>query len=231
MVAAPRDGSRSSSGLKQTVERSLAGEPLSGSAVLSALGGVRGIFESFLPGFVFICTYAFTQNLFVSAAAPTIAGLIALTVRLIQRERVLPALTGLGGILVCSLTTLLTGNAEDYFLPGLITNIAWVVALVISVVIRWPLLGFVLGLAAGSLTSWRENARMRGASYLATYVWLAMFLLRLAVQVPLYLADKVTWLGVARITMGIPLFGLVIIFTWLIIRAFVPKSEENPEAT
>lgn len=223
----PRDNRQDSSGIKKTVERSLAGEPLSASAVMDALGGVRGIVESFLPGFIFICTFAFTQNLWVSAIAPTVAGVVALLVRMIQRQRLIPALTGLGGILVCSVTTLLTGNAEDYFLPGLITNIAWLIGLSISIIIRWPLLGFVLGLAAGSLTSWRENAKMRGAAYLATYVWLALFLLRLAVQVPLYLADEVTWLGVARITMGIPLFGLVIIFTWLIIRAFVPKSEEK----
>lgn len=220
-----------SSGLKQTVERSLAGEPLTRGAVLDALGGVRGIFESFLPGFVFICTFAFTQNLWVSVIAPAAAGVVALLARLIQRERTVPALVGLGGILVCSLTTLLTGSAEDYFLPGLITNIAWLVGLVVSVIIRWPLLGFVLGLASGSLTSWREDAKMRGAAYLATYVWLAMFVLRLAVQVPLYLADQVTWLGVARITMGVPLFGLVIIFTWLIIRAFVPKPAESGVAT
>lgn len=219
---------RPSTGIKQTVERSLAGEPLTGDTVLVALGGVRGIVESFLPGFVFICTFAFTQNLLVSAIAPTLAGLVALLIRIVQRQKLIPALTGLGGIVICSLTTLLTGNAEDYFLPGLITNIAWLVGLIISIIIRWPLLGFVLGLASGSLTKWRDDVKMRGAAYLATYVWLALFVLRLAVQVPLYLADQVTWLGVARITMGIPLFGLVIIFTWLIIRAFVPEHEEKP---
>lgn len=221
---APKRRLSDRAGLRQTVERSLSGEPLTIPAVLEVLGGWRGIVESFAPGLVFITTYALTQNLWVSAAAPTVAGIIALTVRLIQRIRLTPALIGLLGILISSAATLLTGNPDDYFLPGLITNIAWLVALVISVAIRWPLIGFVLGLASGSLTSWRDNQRMRGAAYLATYVWLAMFVLRLSVQVPLYLADQVTMLGVARVTMGVPLFALVIVFTWIIIRAFVPKN-------
>lgn len=218
-------------GLRQTVERSLSGEPPTIQAVLEVLGGWRGIIESFAPGLVFITTYAITQNLLVSAIAPTAAGLIALTVRLLQRIRLTPALIGLLGILISSATTLLTGNPDDYFLPGLITNIAWLVALVVSVVIRWPLIGFVLGLASGSLTSWRDNQRMRGAAYLATYVWLAMFVLRLGVQVPLYIADQVTMLGVARVTMGVPLFALVLVFTWMIIRAFVPKDRTEAEST
>ena len=219
------------SGLRGTVERSLAGEPLTPQAVLHALGGWRGILESFLPGIVFIATFAFTQNLVASAAAPTLAGIIALLVRVVQRIKVMPALIGLFGIVICSATTLFTGNPDDYFLPGLITNVAWFIALVISLLIRWPLLGFALGLVSGSLTQWRDNQRMRGAAYLATYVWLAMFVLRLAVQVPLYIADQVTWLGIARVTMGVPLFALVIMFTWMIIRAFVPKPNEETSPT
>lgn len=209
----------------------MAGEPLTPQAVLEALGGVRGILESFLPGIVFIATFGFTQNLLLSAAAPATAGLIALVVRVIQRQKLLPALIGLAGIAISSATTLFTGNADDYFLPGLLTNVAWLVGLIISLLARWPLLGFVLGMVSGSLTQWRDNQRMRGAAYLATYVWLAMFVLRLSVQLPLYFADQVTWLGIARVTMGVPLFALVIMFTWMIIRAFVPKSSENQQST
>ena len=127
---------------------------------------------------------------------------------------------------MCGATALLTGRAEDYFLPGLLTNVAWLLAILVSVILRWPLLGFVLGLATGSLTAWRENNAMRGAAYLASYVWFALFALRLLVQVPLYIADKVEWLGVARVLMGLPLFALVIIFTWLIFRTVI-KTNEN----
>ena len=43
---------------------------------------------------------------------------------------------------------------------------------------------------------------------------MAVFTLRLAVQVPLYLADAVTALGVARLVMGLPLYALGLWLAW-----------------
>lgn len=212
--------------LKHTVSKGLSGEPLTGAEVLRILGGVRGIIESFAPATIYLVIFAITQNVLVSAIAPLVASIGAVTLRLVQRVTVVPALTGLAGVLVCTLTTVLTGNPEDYFLPGLIVNLCWFVGLSASVLIRWPLLGFVIGLSRGSLTEWRTNQRLRGAAYLASYVWLALFALRLAVQVPLFLADQVTWLGIARVTMGLPLYALVILFTWMIFRG-LPRSDEH----
>lgn len=225
----PMSPRENNSGIRKAVQRGFAGEPLTRADVMGALGGVRGILESFLPAFIFLVIYAFTDNLLVSAIAPTVAGFLAFIIRAIQRINVLPALIGLGGILLCSITALFTGNAEDYFLPGFILNIAWFLGLLISIIVRWPLLGFVLGLSTGSLTAWRDNQRMRGAAYLASYVWLALFFVRLAVQIPLYLIDDVTWLGIARLSMGIPLFALVIVFTWLIFRAFAPVADTEDD--
>lgn len=216
--------------IRQTVSKGLAGEPLSGAEVLRLLGGVRGIAESFAPATVFLVIFAITQNVLISAIAPAIAAVIALLLRLIQKVSITPALAGLLGVVVCSLTTLLTGNPEDYFLPGLVVNICWFIGLLLSIIVRWPLLGFVIGIARGSLTDWRTNQRLRGAAYLASYVWLAMFALRLAVQVPLFIADEVTALGIARVTMGLPLYALVILFTWMIVRGLPPlKPSDEPK--
>lgn len=226
----PTPQRESNSGIRKAVQRGLAGEPLTRADVLGALGGVRGILESFLPAIVFLLIYEITDDLVLSAVAPTIAGVLALLIRVIQRISVFPALIGLAGILLSSITALLTGNAEDYFLPGFILNIAWFLGLLISVLVRWPLLGFVLGLTTGSLTGWRDNQRLRGAAYLATYVWLALFFIRLVVQIPLYLMNNVALLGIARLLMGIPLFVLVIIFTWLILRAFAPGEDTDDSA-
>jgi hypothetical protein len=52
----------------------------------------------------------------------------------------------------------------------------------------------------------------------ASWVWVALFSLRLSVQLPLYLASALTALGVARIAMGIPLFAVGIWLSWLILR-------------
>ena len=63
---------------------------------------------------------------------------------------------------------------------------------------------------------------------LATALWCGAFLLRLAVQVPLWLADEVPWLGTARLVMGLPLWALVLWVTWLLIR---PATAAEPEPT
>ena len=49
-------------------------------------------------------------------------------------------------------------------------------------------------------------------------MWAGLFSLRLAVQLPLYLAGAVVALGVARIAMGVPLFAIGIWLTWLLMR-------------
>lgn len=214
-------------GLKASVARSMAGEPLSGRAVLQSLGGVRGVAESLLPGLLFILTFAITGRILLSVIAPIACAGVALIVRVIRRENTMPALTAFLGIAISAASTLLTGRASDFFLPGLITNTVWFLALIVSVIIRWPLLGVVLGLTSGSATEWRSDQRMRGAAYLATYVWIALFAARLLVQVPLYLAGNDFWLGIARVSMGVPLFGLLIMFTWLIFRSLGEKTGDE----
>ena len=47
-----------------------------------------------------------------------------------------------------------------------------------------------------------------------TWVMVAVFALRLGVQVPLYLADAATSLGVARLVMGLPLYALGLWLAW-----------------
>lgn len=215
---------RSNSGIKAAFERGLAGEALSKDAVLESVGGVRGITEALVPGMLFLLTFALTQQVMLSVVVPVLAATAAIVLRLVQRKKVLPAIAGLIGVVACSLTTILTGNPEDYFLPGLVTNSLWFLGLLVSVLLRWPLLGFVLGFLSNDTKGWRANQKLRGLAYLTTYLWMALFALRLLVQVPLFLADRTEWLGIARLTMGVPLFALAVILTWMLSKSVVEKS-------
>jgi hypothetical protein len=49
-------------------------------------------------------------------------------------------------------------------------------------------------------------------------MWVGLFALRLLIQVPLYLADQVAVLGLAKLILGTPLYALLIWFTWLLAR-------------
>ena len=56
----------------------------------------------------------------------------------------------------------------------------------------------------------------RGAR--ASWIWVALFALRLAVQLPLYFADELVALGVAKTAMGFPVFALAAWLSYLVLR-------------
>ena len=69
-----------------------------------------------------------------------------------------------------------------------------------------------------ALTAWRDDrARMRTYA-IATWLWVGLFALRLAVKTPLYFAGDVAWLGTAHLLMGVPLWALVLYLTWYVVR-------------
>ncbi|WP_449277368.1 DUF3159 domain-containing protein [Leucobacter sp. GX24907] len=227
--------------LGRTVQAGLDGEAVSAGGVLAAIGGVRGVVESLLPGLLFLVVYVFTQDATLSVIAPAALAVIAVLVRLVSGQPVVSALSGALGVGVCIAATLWTGSGRDYFLPGFLINTGWIAALLISVLVGWPLLGLVMGALRGDLTGWRRIRLLKRAATLTSLLWLTLFVARLAVQVPLYLADQVEALGVARLVMGVPLFALVVLFTWLILsrtsqssdddaRESVENTGENPQA-
>lgn len=67
-------------------------------------------------------------------------------------------------------------------------------------------------------SQWRHDAGLMRRYAIATWLWIGMFALRLAVQLPLYLTEMVGWLGTARLVMGIPLFAVTLWVTWLLVR-------------
>lgn len=224
--AEPRkSGIAGSSGLTKGIQAGLSGEELTGGGLLEAIGGVRGIIEALLPGLVYLVTFIFTEDARVSVIAPAGFAIIAFLWRLIQRQTLVTALSGLIGVGVCVATTLLTGKGEDFFLPGFWINGVWSVAIIISLLVGWPVLGFLVGALRSDFTEWRSIPQIKKAATVASLLWLSMFILRLAVQLPLYFAGEVAELGVARLVMGTPLFALVVLCTWLLFRN-MPKVED-----
>ena len=111
-----------------------------------------------------------------------------------------------------------TGRAEDFFLPGLLINAAYAAGYAISILVGCPLLGVIIGSVTGQGMAWRKDPAQVRMYARASWLWVGLFLLRLAVQLPLYLAGAVVALGTARVAMGIPLFALGIWLSWLVIR-------------
>lgn len=210
-------------GIARGVTAGLQGEDVSARGILTAVGGVRGILETVVPALLYLATFVVTQDARTSVIAPAALAVLLVVIRLVQKQSVVTALSGAIGVAISVVTTLITGRGEDYFLPGFWINAAWALALIISVSVGWPLLGFVAGMFSNDLTGWRKNRVVRRASMIASLIWLSLFVLRLIVQVPMYLTGDVASLGVARLVMGTPLFALVVLVTWLLFRN-IPKD-------
>lgn len=186
--------------------------------VLHAVGGPRGLAETILPGLVFLVVLLLGGALGPALVAALGTATVFTALRLAQRQSLVQALSGLVGVAVCALVARTTGQALDYYVPGFWINAAWFLGLGISVVAGWPLLGLFYGFVRGEGTEWRTVPVRRRAYRVATVMLMAMFAARLLVQVPLYLAENLTALGVARLAMGVPLYALVLWLAWLVSR-------------
>ena len=191
--------------------------------VLSAVGGWRGVIESILPGLVYLACVVLTGELVPALLASLGTAAVFTVLRLAQRQAVTQAIAGLMGVGVCTLFARAGGQALDYYVPGFITNVVALVLLSISAAVGWPLLGVVFGYVRGESVDWRRDPLRRVAYQRVNGLLIAMFSTRLLVQVPLYVAENVTALGIARLVMGAPLYAAVLWVAWLWSR---PRREQ-----
>jgi hypothetical protein len=187
--------------------------------LLDAMGGGHGIADSSLPGLAFVVAYtASGQDLEVAVWAAVAVGAVALAVRLFRRETVQFAIAGFIGVAIAAFIAKQTGRAEDFFLPGLFLNLAYALAYLVSILVRWPLIGVIVGPIVGEGMEWRKNPRLVQVYTRASWIWVGLFVLRLAVQLPLYLAGELVALGVAKTAMGFPIFAVAVWLSYLVLR-------------
>jgi len=194
-----------------------------------AIGGWRGMIDSGVPTLVFVIAYVVTgQNLGISLWAAIGSGVIIAIWRMIRHEPLGQVLAGFVGVGISAAFAKYTGKAENYFIPGFLQNLGYGLAFLISIIVRWPLLGIVIGYLTGDGTSWRQDKDLRRTYAAASWIWVALFFGRLAVQVPLYLAGAVGALGVMKIVMGVPLYVAAAYFTYRLLRPiWVAKRGES----
>jgi hypothetical protein len=105
-----------------------------------------------------------------------------------------------------------------------VLNGAYVVALLVSLVVRWPVIGIIVGFLRGEGSAWRTDKAKYRVAVVATVLWTVMFAARLAVQMPLYFAEQPQLLGTAKLVMGLPLYAATLWVTWLLVRAVYAKG-------
>lgn len=195
--------------------------------VLRSAGGVRGLLESVLPGLVFLVCFTLVQDLILSAALSLAVAAVFVVVRLVGRTPPTQAFAGIIGVAVSAALAVFSGRAENFYLSGFLTNAGYILALVASILVKWPLMGVIFGFLRNEGVHWRNDA-VRARQYrLGTWVMVAVLGLRLLVQVPLYFMGDagLVALGATRLIMGVPLYALGLWVAWLITR---PVAGELP---
>jgi hypothetical protein len=195
--------------------------------VMAQLGGVSGMIYSSLPVLVFVGTSRLVGLTAAVGAALGIATLILLW-RLIRRESVQPAVSGLIGVVICALIAYMIGESKGYFLLGIWTSLLWAAVFGVSIVIRRPVVGYIWSWLHGHDRGWRDVRRAVFAFDIATLTWVVVFAARFVVQHLLYQSDRTGWLVVARIGMGWPLTAAAALVTYLAIRVAQRALETTP---
>jgi hypothetical protein len=187
--------------------------------LLEQMGGISGIVASSIPVAIFVVANLLFE-LQPALIAALVAGALVAAWRVVRRQRLQPAVSGLLGVGVAAFIAYRTGEARGFYLPGLIYSAVFAAAFLVSVLVRWPLAGVIWHGINGHGHSWRRDPRLLRAYTLASLLWTVVFVARLVVQGLLYNADEETWLGIARLAMGYPLVGVALLGTiWAVRRA------------
>ena len=194
--------------------------------ISSAIGGWQGILDASLPTTVFLISYvASGSNLRPSILAALSAGAVLAVVRLVQRRSLQQVLSGFLGLALSAWFASRTGKSENFFLLGIIQNLVYFTACLVSLLVRRPLIGYMIESFKGANADWK-SVHTRGHKYAAaTWIWVCIFGLRLLVTVPLYLAERTAWLASAKLVLGTPLYALGVYLTYLVVRT--PTKSES----
>ena len=217
------------------------------SQLASALGGRRGMVEAALPTILFTVTFLTTKVLERALVVSVAAAFVLLAIRLVQRSNVQFVVNSLFGIGIGAFFAWRSaqggGDENDqalaYFLPGVLYNAGYSVVIALSILTRWPIVGFMVGSVAGDATAWRRDPQVVKLCSNLSWLLVAPCVVRVAVQLPLYLAGTsggmdpataVAVLGFSKILMGWPLqLGALAAMVWLLARDHTPVARPAGE--
>ena len=204
--------------------------PSMSEQIAEQLGGVRGLIESSLPVLVFVLLNVLLGDAVLGLEKRTalywaIAGSVISAVgigvfRLIRKQPVRHAVNGLFGIAVGAYLAWRTGEAKDFYLPGILLTFGQAAVLLLSVVVRKPLIGYAWGIMANQgHQDWFGNSRLFRTFQWLTLVWVVSLSIRAGIQYYLYALGEANALGIVRILISWPIYAATFAFTaWAIHR-------------
>ena len=196
------------------------------AALFEAFGGVRGMVETVLPGLLFVTIFTINKDLHLSAIAALAVSLLLVVVRLVMRDTVKHAFSGVFGVAFGVVFAMMTGNAKNFYLPGMLYTLGLGLAYVITTLAGVPLMGLILGPVFKENLSWRTRNPGRKKAYSkASYAWGGILLAKCAILFPLYWWADTTELGWVLVALKIPPFLLAVYLTWVFLAKAPPPID------
>jgi Protein of unknown function (DUF3159) len=203
--------------------------------VAQQLGGVRGLVESSIPVVVFVLANVIggwlhlADKLKVAVVVAVTTALVIAVFRFTRKQPIRHSINGLFGIALGAWLALRSGDERDFYLPGILLAVGYGVALIASVLVKRPLVGWIWSVVmAGGSSQWRSEPKLVRTFGWLTILWAAIYLVKAGIQAALYTADMATMLGVVRIVLGYPPYLLLLAVTvWAVRRA---RADATPEA-
>lgn len=202
-----------------------------------ALGGPRGIVEGAVPTALFTICFLVSDDIRLSLTISVAVTAVLLLIRLVQRSTtqfVFNALFGIGiGAFFAYRASQSGGSDEDVaravFTPGLIYNGVYAVVIVLTILVGWPIVGFLVGSVTGDPTAWHSDKAMVRLCSQLTWILAIPCVIRVAVQLPLWLDHQIGLLGASKIALGWPLqLASFAVMAWLLSRNRTPVELEDP---
>ncbi|MFF0967505.1 DUF3159 domain-containing protein [Streptomyces sp. NPDC003283] len=186
------------------------------AALFEAFGGVRGMVETVLPGLLFVSIFTVNKDLHWSAIAALAVSVVLVAVRLVMRDTVKHAFSGVFGVVFGVVFAMMTGNAKDFYLPGMLYTLGLSLAYIVTALAGVPLIGLILGPVFKENLSWRTRNPGRKKAYTkASWAWGLILLAKCAILFPLYWWADTTQLGWILVALKIPPFLLAVWLTWV----------------
>ena len=197
------------------------------ATVWEQMGGPMGMVDSGLPVVVFIVGNAIGGLGWGIGAALTAAVLIAI-LRIARKKPITQAVAGVFGVGIAAFIAYKTDSAKGYFLLGIWSYLLYGGALLLSILVRWPLIGVIWEGINGKGKAWRSDRKLVRRYDWATFVWVLVFAARYLVQNYLYDTDQVGWLAAVRLLMGYPVFIVAIALSvWIVAGGSAVKLPDS----